>query len=369
MYSYKEIEKVHIELSSACQASCPMCARNHHGGMSNPNIIPRNIDLDFYKTFMSAEFIKQIKSITMCGNFGDPILNNDLLEIITYTVTHNEDIEVVIYTNGGIRHTEWWKSLAKCLPSNHVVIFGIDGIDKLHELHRIGTKYEQVIQNATAFISAGGIAQWDFITFKHNEHQIKQAEQLAKDLGFASFREKQSSRFIGEDYFEVYNKHGLLTHVLEMPSNRNFDFIKKETVQNYKEVIKSATIDCEVARTKSIFVDANGHLWPCCWTAGAYYLYDTPENLQWEYKQYNKAAVEQTLQSIGSIDLAVRTMEEIVDSKEWQETWSASFVNNTIPTCARTCGKFPRAFGGQCKDQFLELTKFGKPDVDSNTWL
>ena len=41
----------------------------------------------------------------------------------------------------------------------------------------------------------GGIAQWDYIVFKHNEHQVEEARKLSKELGFFEFQIKKTSRF------------------------------------------------------------------------------------------------------------------------------------------------------------------------------
>jgi len=30
-------------------------------------------------------------------------------------------------------------------------------------------------------VAAGGVAQWNFIAFKHNEHQVETAKQLQKN--------------------------------------------------------------------------------------------------------------------------------------------------------------------------------------------
>ncbi len=38
MYTYQEIKTVHLEMTDACNAACPMCARNINGGEDNPQL-------------------------------------------------------------------------------------------------------------------------------------------------------------------------------------------------------------------------------------------------------------------------------------------------------------------------------------------
>ena len=38
MFSFSDLENIHLEITNRCQASCPMCSRNYHGGLENPLI-------------------------------------------------------------------------------------------------------------------------------------------------------------------------------------------------------------------------------------------------------------------------------------------------------------------------------------------
>ena len=84
MYKYTEIEVVHLEMTEACNASCPMCARNLNGGEVNPYIHNRELYIDDIKRMFPIEFVKQLKRIYMCGNYGDPISARDTLEAFKY---------------------------------------------------------------------------------------------------------------------------------------------------------------------------------------------------------------------------------------------------------------------------------------------
>ena len=80
MYNLEDIKSVHLELTSKCQASCPMCARNIQG-LDNPWLELDEISLAQFKEWFPVDFIKQLDRLFMCGNLGDPIIARDTLEI------------------------------------------------------------------------------------------------------------------------------------------------------------------------------------------------------------------------------------------------------------------------------------------------
>lgn len=361
MYKYEEIKKTHLEISSLCQASCPMCARNYHGGQPNPLLPEKNLSLDFFKSIHPHEFVSRLESMSFCGNYGDPILNNHLLSMVKYVKEHNTTLHMDIHTNASARTTAWWEDLARSLPEHHIVHFGIDGLADTHHLYRIGTDFNKIIKNAKAFIKAGGRARWNFITFKHNEHQLEGARALSKQLGFESFQEKQTARFIGTEVFHVLDKNNQVSHTLMPPNERKIEFIDRKTVENYKTFINSCSIKCEVEETKSVFIDAQGYLWPCCFVASVPYHYTQPERLAWEFVQDSKQSLMAKIEAFGGMEglnLNTHTMQEIVDSNVWQTMWDESFEDRSMPICARVCGKFPKTAMSQCRDQFLELAQF-----------
>jgi len=363
MYKFKEIRSAHIELTSNCQASCPMCARNFHGGVENPLLPVKDISTDVFVKICPTEFLQQLDNITLCGNFGDPILNKELIPIINYIVSENPNIKIDVHTNGSARNTAWWISLAKALPKNHSVQFGIDGLGDTHALYRIGTDFNKIIENAKTFIEAGGRARWNFITFKHNEHQLESCRNLAHEIGFESFQEKQTSRFIGNPWFDVLDKQGNVTHRLENPTEQKLIFIDRKTVENYKEVIKAATIECEVEKTLQVYIDAQARLWPCCFIGATPYIYTKEEQLVHAYQTDSSASFSSLVDEFGGMDafdLNLHSIQEIVDSEAWQTKWNRVFKDNSVHVCARVCGKFPEPTISQCRDQFLDLEVFNE---------
>jgi len=154
MFSFEDLEDIHLEVTNNCQASCPMCIRNYHGGIKNPLLKLTDWSVEDFKQILSVEVLKQVKGFYFCGNFGDPIINNDLIEMIDYAANINPNLNIRIHTNGSARTQSWWKKLAFALPKEHKVIFAIDGLADTHSLYRIGTSFEKIIENAKAFIKA-----------------------------------------------------------------------------------------------------------------------------------------------------------------------------------------------------------------------
>lgn len=364
MYRFTEIKELHIELSSFCQASCPMCARNYHGGLKNPLIKKSNINLMFFQKSFTTDFIKNLHSIIICGNFGDPIFNKDLIPIIKYASSINPDILIDLHTNGSAKPASWWKELAGAMPKNHKVHFALDGLEDTHSIYRIGTDFNKIIKNVKSFIAANGKAQWVFITFKHNEHQLNHARQMSRDLGFESFQEKQTSRFIGNPWFEVYDQNGNIAYKLESPTDTTVSFIHEDTVKQYQKLVNDVSIECHIEKVKSIYVDASGHVWPCCFTGAVSQIYSPKTHLTHDFVKDSKSSMHKVIEKLGgqnNINLANRSLENIVDSKEWQFVWNDSFIGvDKLHVCARTCGKFKENLVSQSKDQFLKLDKFTK---------
>ena len=64
MYSLEEIKVVHLEITSKCQAKCPMCSRNLQGGQVNPMIELEEITLEQFKNWFPIKTTKTTKTTT-----------------------------------------------------------------------------------------------------------------------------------------------------------------------------------------------------------------------------------------------------------------------------------------------------------------
>lgn len=337
MFKFTELEQIHLEITNNCQASCPMCNRNINGGLDNPLIKIRNWTLDEFKTVMSVDVLNQIRSYYFCGNFGDPILNNDLIDMCSYSKDTAPDVQVTIHTNGGARSRAWWTKLAHSLPKNHRVVFALDGLEDTHHLYRVGTQFSDVVENARAFILAGGIAEWVFIKFKHNEHQVEQAQQMSEELGFKHFTLKNSSRFILEPRVKVLDRQGNIMHYIEPATDVPLKFIDKKVIEAYKDVVSKSVIECKSQKEKEIYIDAFGDLVPCCWIASVPYSYINPDEAL-EVRTEMLRQHNQLMEKLGNVNTFNKSVKDIIESTEYQTVWNEYWTTNKLITCARTCG-------------------------------
>jgi MoaA/NifB/PqqE/SkfB family radical SAM enzyme len=256
MINYSDIKKCEIELSSYCNAECPLCPRNLFGYPYNSDYTVRNLTLADVRTIFDREFCDRV-DFTFEGNFGDPIMNPELLEIVDYL---NSPIKIC--TNGSMQTQLFWQQLAE---QNTHVLFGIDGLSGTHEIYRRGTKYETVINNARTFIDAGGTATWKMIEFDHNRSEIEACRELSKQLGFKTFQLVDHGRNSGP----VFDRTGKLERVLGNFTGSTDLSHYIDTIENgdiFLEDIQDIprTVSCMALKQSSIYVSSTGDVYPCC---------------------------------------------------------------------------------------------------------
>ena len=326
MYNFEDIRKLEIEPTNVCQARCPQCLRTPPDGSVN-KFLRDELSLDVIKQQIPVSFWENLTSINFQGSTGDCMAHRDIVEIIQYMKMHST-AAIAIHTNGGLGTTDTWENLARVLTPNDKVVFGIDGLADTNPLYRIGVDYDVVIKNAQTFILNGGRAEWQYIVFKHNQHQIEQAQQLSQELGFSGFWLRSSGRFDGNGYQDVYS-NGIITHRLE-PATINVDsFVEGE----YKQNIHTTDINCEAITTKWISIYADGTVWPCCHLMGWHRIpnYGLSNSL-------NKKKIIEVVGDYSNIDLHTHTLDAIINSDVFQRNYVKSFNSSQpIPVCVSTC--------------------------------
>jgi sulfatase maturation enzyme AslB (radical SAM superfamily) len=330
MLKLDEIHHVQIELTTRCNARCPMCMRNYRGFDFNSGYPLTELTLDQIKQILQPDFLKQLtQGVTFNGNLGDFGLAKDALEIVEYLSDNN--VKVHVNTNGSMRSPSWWAKLAQYQVR---IGFALDGLADTHGLYRQDTDWYKVIENAQAFIDADGEAVWRFIPFDHNRHQEEACKNLAKTMGFKKFENINDGRNRGP----VYKRNGEFSHHLGLPYDTDnprpdikplleshVTWFDHRTVQSEKD-IQPLNLVCQHVRMKELYITADGHVFPCCFLG---YYPDTmnhPGNTQLRPLIKKNNALEYSLENCT----------------EWFDSIEATWKKNTIAegrlyACVNNC--------------------------------
>ena len=168
------VQKLHVEPSSHCNARCPGCPNNLNG---------YNIDDLFKKTHLTAERLSEILSqypdvrfLLFNGNLGDPMMNPNMLSLVDVA---KHVYELRINTNGSIGKLDTFERLGSM--RNVGITFSIDGLEDTNHLYRQDVEWDKIMDRVKWFIDAGGKAIWKWVPFRHNKHQLEEAKKLSKD--------------------------------------------------------------------------------------------------------------------------------------------------------------------------------------------
>lgn len=355
MYKYEDIKTIHLEVTQNCQASCPMCDRNMNGKGINPHINLDELSLLDCVDIFSPEFIKQLDTMYMCGNLGDPIVAKDTLEIFEYFRSHNPNMWLSMNTNAGAKNEEWWRQLAEVFGRMGAVIFSVDGLRDTNHLYRQGVVWDNVERNMRAFIDAGGRARWDYLIFEHNQHQVEEAEELANAWGCEKFMKKKTGRFITQDSkkkesHQAVNRKGKQTQELKKPDEKylNKALSKQDVIINKYGTMDAyydaAPIVCKVKKENSLFITAEGLALPCCWTAGRMY--------KWWHKDPKVEQIWDFIPDKSVLD-ARNGLSKVFDTgifEDIQNSWSKpSCADGKLKVCSMKCGAEFDPFAEQFK--------------------
>ena len=341
MQLVSNIKTVHIELTDKCQAQCPMCARNYHGGKTRPFIRNGDISIEQFKEWFPKHFLAQLDNFYSCGNYGDPAFASDCLEIYSYVRECNPTVRLAIHTNGGMRNPTWWKKLAQ---HNIEVIFAVDGFKGKHELYRKNTKFDKVIENLKAFVDAGGNARVDSLVFAHNEYDVDELEQYLLDIGVKSVNFVSTTRFYEMTEYEVHDNQGNIEYTISPAQSDRFkrtpnkSLIRLVDPEIRNTAIESSVIDPKCVTEQGIYVDPYGNIFPCCWLGGDYLEQPIQEKLPIHFLR--NLSVENTKLILKTVGVP-NCHDGVLDSNDnlfekLPEYWQGK---NKCMTCARQCSK------------------------------
>lgn len=385
LWSESTVRKLHIELSNNCNAACPFCPRYFLGTETvRPDLDLQQINLKKFTNWFRPDFIRNLSKVLLCGTHGDPATAKDIYEICEYILENNSSVSINIHTNGGLRNSGFWNSLGKLFKgTNCVVVFSIDGLEDTNHIYRRNVSWKKLIKNVSAYNETGARSNWEYLVFGHNEHQIDEARNLSKDLGFHEFSIKRALGFEEEgtvSHKPIYDKEGNLQRYIYPPNsdyylnaNTNYEYDYKDipnkidlswlytydknynptveknletfdyaSIPKWLQKIEKLEIECKSCigsgSDSEIYVACDGIVYPCCYIGTEAYS----DSITYDSLQLKKIIREYGLDYFNLNYHSLHTI--IYDDKHldslYANSWHAEkFTSGMISFCSSTCGK------------------------------
>jgi len=332
MHYVRKPKVLQFEISSNCNLNCTGCSRTDEQTYSmkgNP-LIPKNefLTLEKFKDIIEDPVCNELEIIEFCGTIDDPAMHPQFLDMLKFL--RKKEIPADVHTNGSLRTPEFWKEVAKLtkdIPHSKVK-FNIDGLSDTNHLYRRGSNWNKIMENAAAFIAAGGNAAWQYIVFDWNAHQIEEAKELAAEMNFRSFKYRHD-RAQSVSAIEIDN-----------------GFVRPEWKPTWQRLIVKAEqksagnkIECFSRESAMYFIGFNGNVWPCCFLHNSSWIHlgtldETKQRFEGNYgKNWNNVHY----YTFSDILNSKFYTEDLYDS--WQTEIHGTGCKDRLLRCSQTCTK------------------------------
>lgn len=245
---------ISFEPTTSCNLRCPECpsglrAFTRPTGMLQKDFFRQTID-EIHKELLYLIFYFQ----------GEPYLNPGFLEMVRYAA--DKKIYTATSTNA---HYLTDENAKKTVESGlDRLIISIDGTTQdTYRQYRVGGNLDKVIQGARNIVkwkkalnSKTPFVFFQFLVVKHNEHQVEEIKQLAKEIGVDEVRFKTA---------QVYDYENDPNNLI--PSLDKFSRYKKDSNGVYQPKNKLANRCWKLWHSNVITWD--GLVVPCCFDKDA----------------------------------------------------------------------------------------------------
>src|SRR5210317_145359 len=175
-----------LEVTNVCNLKCPFCLTGK--GISGGRDV-RHLSFEEAKSIIDpvAEYIYLLQLYT----WGEPLLNKDTIKIIEYAKERN--IYVMLSTNATAMTPAYNERLINS-KIDYLMVAIDGGSDDTYKKYRVGGNYTKVLANVCDLLeqkrkrlSDHPFVEWQFIVFKHNEHEVSDTEKMAYKIGINKF--------------------------------------------------------------------------------------------------------------------------------------------------------------------------------------
>lgn len=329
----KKYFNIFADISTFCNAGCPQCHRTNPNGLKKVDWLPLiQWSLEQFKKAYPPKTLNITDTMQICGTWGDPLMNKDILEICKYIVD-SSSCKIIINTNGSVRDEEFWWELGSYCRRQLTVVFGIDGKDQYqHQLYRKFTDLNKILDNMKTLSLTPSKIIAQTIVFEHNQNDIYTIRELCLKNGAGTHSFVWTDRFdtnSNRNGFEYTNSDGSSYTLQKATKNAKQSFNELE-IKEKKDT--KGCIECKWLKKREVVVNPDGQVLPCCYLANGYFMSGPPDfnnhELMLSYQEQSK-----------SNNIFVRPLEEILADSKWfnhelPDSWN---TDNPLRQCSKYC--------------------------------
>jgi MoaA/NifB/PqqE/SkfB family radical SAM enzyme len=170
-----------VDVCNVCNLRCPLCPTGNMTIARKQAMLSR----EQYKEVFDK--ISEYALVVSLYNHGEPLLNSDVFSIIEYT--HRNRVGTNISSNFNWPHPVDINDFIR--SGLDYVTISLDGVtQETYQQYRVRGDVAEVFDNMKRLLAAKKalgsktpFVEWQFIVFKHNEHEMGHARRLASELG------------------------------------------------------------------------------------------------------------------------------------------------------------------------------------------
>lgn len=170
-----------LDPANFCTLKCPFCPTGQGRGSRTKGIL----SWDNFKKIMD-ELGPYLMHIDFC-NWGEPLLNKDIYRMVSYAKAYHIDTKI----DSNLNLLSEREAEEMVLSGLDKLIVSLDGVsEETYSKYRIGGDFNRVMSNLKLLIRKKNelgrkcpYISWQFLVFRHNEHEIEEARRIGKDIG------------------------------------------------------------------------------------------------------------------------------------------------------------------------------------------
>lgn len=242
-----------IEPTTSCNLRCPQCP----SGLRQFTRETGMLDVNRYAKMLN-ELGPQLHSVTLYFQ-GEPYLHPNFLQLVK--MAKEKKLFTITSTNAHYITAQTAKATIE--SGLDKLIISVDGTDQAsYKQYRVGGDFEKVIEGTRHLVEQKRVSKrkhphivWQFVVFKHNEHQIDAIKKMGKQIGVDEVSIKTAQVYDFEDAHQT------------IPNNLRYSRYKINAEGKFE--IKNKLLNQCWRMWQGCVITWDGKVVPCCFDKDA----------------------------------------------------------------------------------------------------